>query len=32
MPPSDAASKQVLREQIEEVISTLTDRERRVLR
>ena len=31
VPPADAASKQLLKEQIDEVISTLTPRERRVL-
>jgi RNA polymerase primary sigma factor len=32
LPPVDAASKQLLKEQIDEVLSTLTPRERRVLR
>ncbi len=31
LPPADAASKQLLKEQIEEVLSTLTSREQRVL-
>jgi len=31
LPPADAASKQLLKEQIEEVLSTLTPREKRVL-
>jgi len=31
MPPADAASKQLLKEQIEEVLSTLTPREQRVV-
>jgi len=32
LPPVDAASRQLLKEQIDEVLSTLTPRERRVLR
>jgi RNA polymerase primary sigma factor len=31
IPPADVASKQLLKEQIEDVLSTLTDREKRVL-
>jgi len=31
LPPSDAATKQLLKEQLEDVLSTLTPRERRVL-
>ncbi|MBI4284432.1 MAG: sigma-70 family RNA polymerase sigma factor, partial [Chloroflexi bacterium] len=31
LPPSDAATRQLLREQIDEVLGTLTPRERRVL-
>jgi len=31
MPPLDSASKQLLKEQIDEVLSTLTPREKRVL-
>jgi len=32
LPPADAASKQLLKEQIDSVLSSLTDREQRVLR